>query len=234
MRRVRPNQQVEITYPELAPNRTFSTYVEAVEGDRIVLAAPFAGSVPFVAPVGTPVRVAHYDVRGSYLLEGVVEASGRRPSPVVVISVTHVSGGVRRQFVRWPAALPVVFAIVDGDMDEARVQAWRPDDLERVDGRGTTRDLSGGGIRLVTDAELAVGAWIDLRLELPERPVRALGHVLRRDEPEGAGGEGGAGRGRLARVSYGLRFAHIRRVDQDAIARYIFAEQRRLRRQGLI
>jgi len=87
----------------------------------------------------------------------------------------------------------------------------------RLDGRighaaGWINDLSGGGIKLVTEEDLPANSVIALRFALPdsEEPIHARGRVVLsyRDDPRG-------------RYAHGVRFTAIDGAQREMIVRYV-------------
>ncbi len=155
---------------------------------------------------------------GVYMAEAAVEhATLERPARIVL----RLTGGwrrvQRRQAVRLPVSiLPREAALVVDD--EPRPLIAR------------IRDLSAGGVRLRCDREVRPGDRLALAFSLPgERREMRVRVEVRRVCP----GDGPAGQVWDA----GCRFLDASERDQDAIVRFIFAQQRtiaqRLRdRQG--
>ena len=133
---------------------------------------------------------------------------------------------------------PVVPGIADPDA--ARVIAAliaRVEDLEAkvirlmaqtTAGKGaedTAIDISGSGMRILTESDLHVGDTVDATVRFAEgREVRMIGQVTRIDPPN---------YGRTS-PSAALRFVHIDSRDREFIIRYTFREHRRQLRESLV
>ena len=90
---------------------------------------------------------------------------------------------------------------------------------------GTTVDVSGGGISLVTGSPLPMGQHVDMTFLLPTRPeirLDLLGKVrlVEQLEEEGA-------------YKIGVEFVALNEIDRDRLVRYIFQKQRECLRHGL-
>ena len=104
----------------------------------------------------------------------------------------------RRQYVRLAARLPVRCAVLpSGLMQDINL-----------------KDLSGGGLRMVTDAPVASGEQLQVAIQLPgqEQPVNAIAEMVWSRTAQMSG------RIEQARtVETGVRFTEIAPQDRDAI-----------------
>lgn len=110
----------------------------------------------------------------------------------------------RRRYLRWPVVLPVKVW-------------WEGKALE-----GRTADISGGGLLAVLPQWIPVGKKVTVLLQLPEREIRGEARVVRELPrlPQG--------------YRFGLEWQNLRMADEDAIVRFIFRQQQKARRQGLL
>jgi c-di-GMP-binding flagellar brake protein YcgR len=213
----RVNQKVELSVPQGEGEISFSSWVQEVEGERVAIASPMRGEELFFVPQGTEVTLYYHDQRGFFALFGEVEDQWPDP-PALVVRVGEVRRDQRRRFYRWEATLPVRFVPRE---EGEKIAPWDWGREEYAWFEGVTKDISGGGMLLLTSFHLHPGEEIWLELSLPSGPLRALGRVVR------VVGEG-------REKAYGVEFQGLGRKDQDRICRYIFGEQARLRRLGLI
>jgi c-di-GMP-binding flagellar brake protein YcgR len=86
------------------------------------------------------------------------------------------------------------------------------------EGKGTTVDVSGGGMRAVVPFELADGQTIDFGIVLPEdeREVRGRAQTIRK----------------VAEDTYAFGFSQIAEADRERLIKFVFARQQSLLRQG--
>ncbi len=77
-------------------------------------------------------------------------------------------------------------------------------------------DMSGGGIRLESDASVKKGSWVWLEFELPgdDDVIECLAEVRWVRDAEGGGG----------RFSYGVNFFDIEETDRRRLIKYLFAK----------
>ncbi len=89
----------------------------------------------------------------------------------------------------------------------------------------TVIDISGSGMRIITETDLRIGDTIDAMVRFEEgREVRLIGCVTRVDPPN---------YGRTS-PSAAFRFVHIDSRDREFIIRYTFREHRRQLRESLV
>jgi c-di-GMP-binding flagellar brake protein YcgR len=105
--------------------------------------------------------------------------------------------------------------------DYARVDVLLPVYIEThlgQEGRGTTLDLSGGGMRAVVPFELSDGQTIDVGIVLAtgEDEIRCRAHTIRK----------------VADETYAFGFSEITEKDRERVIRFVFARQQSLLRDG--
>lgn len=216
---VKVNQKVELEILDGPGKGVYSSRIEEVFPDRLAIAWPTAGGLPVEARVGTRVRVDCLAERAINRLW--TEVVGRELAPVPVLLVDRRAKSIRiqrRQFVRLDVSVGVKFGIL-----------WAPDPFDGPTPlifEGRTRDLSGGGILLITEIRLVPTTQLDMVINLPSKRISAVGEVvmIQKVETEQDGN----------RYWTGIRFIGIEERDRDAIVKFIFREQRERRRRGLL
>jgi len=91
--------------------------------------------------------------------------------------------------------------------------------------RGNMLDISGGGVLFNSATEFAEGDIIELTLDLNGKKLIVFGSVVRKmynlQNPK-------------APFSYGIRFEGVTEFERNEITKFIFEEQRKLIKKGLI
>lgn len=159
--------------------------------------------------------VRYFDEMREYRFTARIRSVQRTPVALAWLELpAQVEEIQRRQHVRLPVILPA--------------HVWVEAGEEEGDTPGlpaSTVDISAGGVQLrLADALPAAGSY-RVAIELAEGPVTARARRVRSVErrlPDGR-----------CHWDYGFAFVEIDPADQDRIVRFIFTEQRRLRRQGL-
>lgn len=213
------NQRIELQ-TSLRSGRHFPTWVEDVRPPVVAVAPPMDQEHYVPLSPGDQVFIHYYDGRGDFTLTGVVLERGRRGGPVLVEAL-EVSRVQRRQFFRWEGRYPVWFRLLteeDGEEEAdppalAEAEEWLS---------AHTRDLSGGGLSLLWDEEIAAGTKLVVELRLPTGAVRAEGRVAR----TWADAQGGPGR-----FIVGVEFTRISEANQRKLMQFLFNEELRYRRR---
>ena len=211
------NQRVTIYIPQGSWKGRYSTYMEALDEATVRVAHPMFGSALVPLMPGDQVVVEYLESGGRIGFEAtVVQRTGdqipglilTRPKPEEIRRLQL------RDFVRLDVSLPLEYvpcgARPSGEKGEVPLAP------------GRVIDLSGGGALILTDEDFQVGARLDLVLHLPKRLIPAEAEVVRRvTDVEGP-------------IRLGVRFTAIDERDREYIVKYIFAEQRRRRKLGLV
>lgn len=189
----------------------YSTVVDDVDSAGITVTHPLLGGRPVPLERGESVRI-EYAQSGSarIALLTTVEAVHKTPYPTIQLSPPdpmRIARFQQRSFVRLQLSLSVRYRVMD-DSDLPLKQ-------------GEAIDLSASGMQVILPDALDAGDQVQLEFRLDERPYELLAEVVR---PIGSMGP--------FRFVYGLRFIGIDEQRRQAILRFIFAEQREMRRQG--
>mgnify|MGYP005851431677 CR=1 FL=1 len=124
----------------------------------------------------------------------------------------------RREFFRLESNVPVKYRIIKLSTDDK-------DNKEPMKSC-VTKDLSGGGLCLRIREEVERNSLIKGEVDLgPEKKIPFVGEVIRVDIIDG---------GKKYKYEIGISFKKIKKNDKEEIIRFIYSEQRRLRRKGFI
>ncbi len=191
-------------------NHRVHTYVEDVRDDRMVLPIPSSSGVLMYFPVASYLAV--YVTRDDALYRGeslVLRVFRRRRIPVMEVTVPGSYARVqRRENVRWECSLDVRWRAIDGTESE---------------GRGITVNISCAGMLCGSSATLRIGPTYLFEMAFPGEPLSVEGVVVRIESQDRAGG-----------ALWAVSFTRIQLNDQDRIVSFIFGEQLRMRRLGLL
>lgn len=194
-----------------------NTYVEATGPGMAVLAVPLAKTGPVRVAPGTKVKVGfvRHGVQHWFESEVAGPGGGSEGSFTVVVPAA-VGEAQRREFVRAEICVPAEFEVTSapsgGETGRRR--------------QGVIRSISGGGLLLGTEHELAPGTILELVVRLPDgEPVKAVGEVMRVVVDRNAG---------PGRQWFGVGFVSIKERERDRLIGYIFAEQGKARARGLL
>jgi c-di-GMP-binding flagellar brake protein YcgR len=133
-----------------------------------------------------------------------------------VTVVKHVANGFSSVLVK-PQDEPKVIQRRDFARIDVRLTVFIETHLGQ-EGRGTTVDISGGGMRAIVPFELEDGQAVDVGILLPEdeRKVRCKATTIRK----------------VGEKTYAFGFLDIREAERERIVKFVFARQQSLLRQG--
>lgn len=125
----------------------------------------------------------------------------------------------RRQFYRFDWSIPVKYRVIESVEPESEVENPYKD--------GITRDISGGGLSIALKEKVEMEKLVECLLPLrSDFTVKFIGKVVRSVKRN------------LEASKYdyeiGVSFKKIDNKDREAVIKYIFEEQRKLRKKGLI
>lgn len=214
--RLTPNQRIELVMED---GTHYQTWAEAFEGDILRVAAPMRRGDWVRAPVGARMTVRFHDQVASFEFPAAFAAKDGEGVWQLRLGETG-RRQQRRHHVRWECSLPVRFYWWASDPSGAAVASGS--------GHGRTGDISGGGMLLITETNLPVGAQLDVQVDLDQRTIAASCRVLRMTKSVQRDKNG------TEEFWYGVEWTAISRRDRDAIVAFIFDQQRRARRKGLL
>lgn len=214
----RIQQKVELQILAGSYASAYSTIVDDVDNTGITLTHPMLGGRPVPIVRGESVRV-EYAISGAARIAFLSTVESIHSVPYPTIRLAHpdplrVARFQQRSFVRLPVSIGLRYRVVT----EQVLDLNRPPTTW-----GETVDLSASGAQVILPDTLEAGENLLIEFTLGAEPFTLIAEVVR---PVGTVG--------LKRFAYGLRFLGIDEQQRQAILRFIFAQQRELRRQGLL
>lgn len=88
----------------------------------------------------------------------------------------------------------------------------------------TMADISGGGLAFNANIELDINDLLEVSMNLNSTTINLLGKIVRVDRNED----------KAKKIAYGIFFEKISEVERNIIMRFIYEEQRKLAKKGLI
>jgi len=209
-----PNKKVSIRVIEGEYQGSYNSRIEEINDDKMILALPFMGTVPI--PIRSGERIIIYSATKDAVYGVVGEVIKRQLEPLPLLHVV-ITGEIervqRRNYVRVPILLNVMYR-VKGD--------------EKIY-TTSTKDLSGGGMKIVLPEMLKIRDILQVRLELPspESPIDCEGKVVWIDTEEILNNN------KLEKISYaGVEFTLIDEKERERLIRFLFNYQRSLIKKG--
>lgn len=206
------NQNIQVALLDDQENWYISS-IQDLTDYELRISIPTKGTTPLVLKNGDFLKISFVTESSRYEFE--TRVIGWRYDNIPMYALTLPKDFKRvqlRKFVRIPTVLEVLYAEV-------------PDEGKHFDFFKTTSlDLSGGGVRLLLNKDLPVGARLLLKITIPLKSgpecLEIIGKVVRSRLDEN-----------LKLYHTAIQFTEIGRSQQDLIVRYIFtkmSEQRRL------
>lgn len=192
----------------------YRSRVEDMTPDNMVIAMPMSKGYPVMLQRGdiffgrTVNNQAAYEFTSSLLNRQI------NPLPVWKIALPYnIKKIQQRAFVRIDLVVPVEIRLFleDGTLDENVITA-------------STKDISGGGVQIVTNYQWAIGTKLMVTINYPQiGPLTLKSDVVRVYQPQAE----------LTVFWIGVRFLEIAESDRGNIIRLIFKKQLEQRRKGL-
>ncbi|MGC8971019.1 MAG: flagellar brake protein [bacterium] len=210
-----PNKKVSIRVIEGEYQGNYNSRIEEINDDKLILALPFIGTVP--VPIRAGDRVVIYSATKDAVYGVVGEVIKRQLEPLPLLYVV-ITGGIervqRRNYVRIPILLNVMYRI------KGKEKIYNT----------YTKDVSGGGIKIILPEPLKIQDVLQGRLELlpPEFQIDFEGEVVWIDKEEKVNNN------KLEEILYaGVEFTLIDEKERERLIRFLFCYQRDLIKKGL-
>jgi len=185
------------------------------------IATPIVEGTIYPLHIGTEMDVCFFSKDNLYKFRAAVMSRGYREN-IALLKIerrSDIQRFQRRQFYRFQCSVPVKFRVVDA------LNLKQDDDAPFKE--VITRDISGGGLSLAVEEKLELGNVLECELPISEkRKVRFWGKVVKVAKLDLEGSK--------YKYEIGVSFRKIENRDVEAIIGFIFKEQSRLRRKGLI
>lgn len=203
---------------------------DVLSEDQLEIMMPIEKGKVILLPVDEQFNMCFYTAKGLY--QCYARILDRYKSNNVYIVVAELTSSLkkrqRREFYRLDCALEVKFRELDQEEEKAAESGFfKPNPLDApLLKDGVVADISGGGMRFLSQYRCEVGALIyctyKLMMKNEEKPYHLVGRVLRSQELEKRPG------------TYENRIQYVN-MDVDAreeIIKYIFEEERRQRHKA--
>ena len=216
------------------PKDTYRTDVyDSLSDTEIEINVPFSHGKPVILPSGVRFEMVFLTDKGMFKGIGTVTGRYKREGfPLFKVEIKkELERFQRREFFRIACSIPVVFSVMEEeeaeleDMDEIMEAESKPE-AGSVRGMGTILDISGGGIRFSSSVDLSAWHFLLLQFNLEHDgqidKLELVAVLMGTELPEGG-----------AKYINRVRILFKNSDYQEKIVRYIFEEERRIRRKGL-
>ncbi len=199
---------------------SFISQVEEIGDNTMLIAAPiYEGRIiPF--HTDTVLKIVFCDLKGFFSFRGKVEGRGRKKN-VIILQIQVVSEFnkiQRREYFRFDCVLPIRYRVVDEEemMEEENNTPFH---------EGLTRDISGGGLGIITKDRQLINEIVEFQLELKnDSSISGYGKVVRSRLSERD----------ITRFDTGILFTGISKINREKIIQFIFKQQIKLKQKGML
>jgi c-di-GMP-binding flagellar brake protein YcgR len=212
LKEIKTGTQVQISYTGKVgiTQGPFMTRVEVVESDKTILIHAPLDKGRRIKFVERNVYKLCFISDGSQIVFSGKFMEGVKVDGFEMLRFFMVNEGEkvqRRNAFRFTCSLPVTFNVVSDNGEQGPKT------------QGVVRDLSSGGIKMVTNINIHHGSLLRIDLFLDDDYVMAFGQVLMaKHTPENI----------KYPYQYGIRFEVMPESDEERIVRFVYNEQRKL------
>lgn len=160
------NQKIEIVYegPDGLDTRSYYSRIEEVSDDSLSIVVPYNRGLYLPPRVGAEFGAVVITEKGLYSFETKLLKYIRTPVPMwVILMPDKIRKIQRRSFVRLNTSIYVTIAAPDETMTNKSIM---------------TKNISGGGLQLISEKPLAVGESMTVTFPLNNITIEAEGTVV--------------------------------------------------------
>lgn len=207
---VRPNQRLEIILASV-PEEKLTSRIEEVNEKSMVIAMPMSKGYPILLSSGSKFFVRTVSNNASYQFTCIFIDKQLRPLPIWIVSLPNEIKKIQqRAFVRIDTMIPVEWQCAESEDSEVT--------------KTITKDISGGGARLISKQPIRLGTKLKIHINLPDLEQLQLNcEVVRVEKPQSD----------LPVFWIGTKFIDTPESVRSKIIKFIFKKQLELRQKGL-
>ncbi|WAM32121.1 flagellar brake protein [Caldicellulosiruptor naganoensis] len=170
------------------------------------------------------VRIYKVMPDGVWMFDGVIEDRFREPEYMIKVrQISDIWKIQRRMFFRLPINLDIFVKLLDSQEGEVNGGLQNGFSEGKIV-KALTKDISGGGVCFLTQEEFNIHDIILTKIPIENEELVLKAQILRKERIEH----------HIYRFMYGSKFIEAKQNEIDKIVRFIFKEQQRMRRKGLL
>ena len=201
-------------------SKIFLSQVLEYENDTVVVYTPISYGKLVVLAKSAPCSLLFFQEEGMLSFTAtVVESYVKDDLNLTKLVLTSEPEKMqRREFFRFECALPIKFSIINSKQSEFAQQGSKESGASTQPlYEGVIKDLGGGGLRFVTNAEVESGDNVKCLLLLEREYIVVIGKVLQKHSfPKSP-----------FKFQYRIIFIGILPEEKDKIIQYVFSQQRK-------
>lgn len=197
--------------------------LQGTNGSSLLIDAPIHGSVVYPVHIGTPLNVffSRKTDKQIEVYKFKARVTGREHSENLALLRIEAESRIhliqRRQFYRLECSLPLKYR---------QIEAMNPEENKEISFKTSmSRNLSGGGLCICVEDKINIGGTVECEINLYNRNIKFYGVVVRLEENDLES---------KYRYLAGVAFKKITNKNRELVIRYIFEQQRKRRKRGLI
>ncbi|TCO79927.1 flagellar brake protein [Marinisporobacter balticus] len=207
---------IELEHPLMNKSTKFvSQVMDIIDEKAMFIATPIAKNVLVPIDIGKIIKISYFKKNlGTYGFNAeVVERKNVGDiSYMRVKKIGEVFRIQRRNFFR-------LEVLLNGEVNVIESQNGNEKTISVL-----TKDISGGGVRVISKEALEVGSAVEIKIETKNKPIVVQGEVLRCVLYEESN----------YNFDIGIIFKDIDKKEREQIIAFVFDYQRRMRKKGLI
>lgn len=209
--------RIQITIKRNLITQSYSSQIlDIIDKKKYVISGPIVKNTIVPLNVGTEIQVYYVkEERGRFNFKGRI--TGSYNDDIYKINIERVSDTKRiqeRDYYRLPSEIKVLKTFFPSDNEG----------VDKIQENCIAKDISGGGMKILCKQNHNIGDKVECAFSLNNSEITLQGIVVRREEENKNG----------FRYSVGIQFIDIPLEKREEIIKYIFEEQRKLRKKGLI
>lgn len=193
-----------------------SQILDILSENEYIISGPIRRSVNIHVIPNTILEICYYKEEiGKFVFKAIVtDKSEKGIYKLKIVRLNDISKIQERNFFRLPISLGVSkrFKVKDKDDEMIMEEMCR------------TSDISGGGVKISSNFKHQEKDQIMLSLNIDNKELNILGEVVRISESYSSD----------YNYEIGVKFININNSERDIIIKYIFEQQRELRKKGMI
>lgn len=199
--------EIDMGKGNLEQKDVFSSRVEDIRRDSIIVAAPYKKGSLVPVPVGKDVLIRVGKDGTYYLFHTKVTARTGGQQPVLQLSIPFKISKIQmRSWVRVDVNLPTQYRLLESEDEFIK---------------STTTDVSGGGICMLVDNEIEKDILLELNIAFPDNFILKTKGIVCRCLNEN----------KIIRL--GVCFQEINERHQERIVNFVFKKQREIIQKGV-
>ncbi|WP_427338668.1 flagellar brake protein [Caloranaerobacter sp. DY30410] len=197
-------------------NKYASQILDIIDDNIYIISGPIQKSALIPLHVGSLIEISYFrEDKGRFIFKAkIIEREYKDIYKLKIEKISCITKLQERNYYRLSVKL-----------DVQKVYNLKLDDEEKETIENCiAKDISGSGIRVFCNFKHSVGDLIKLHISIKDFSITALGTVVRVQEIEND----------KFKFSLGIKFIEIKDEDRERLIKYIFEQQRKLRKKGMI